>query len=53
MLWAILFAAVLLGVIVVIAAAGVLGVFYYLNTGDTNIANSKSPSPTPRYSPTT
>jgi len=51
-LWAILVVAVLLGGLVVIAAAGVLGFLFYSNTGSNNIANSKSPSPTPRYSPT-
>ena len=49
----ILFAIVALAVIVVVAAAGLLGVFYYLGTRDTTTVDSKTPTPVPSLSPAT
>ncbi len=50
-LWIVLIAAVLLGGLAVIAAAGVLGFIYYTNSGGKNIVIPTTPSPTPWNSP--
>ena len=47
----ILIGIVALAVIVVIAAAGLLGLFYYLGSRQTNVANNQTPTPIPSVSP--